>query len=120
MNQLVLAIALITVALALYSAGFGLSWKRKYPSAFWFFFLGWLLFDVPGTIIMYQIAGKIKFNWHTIPGMIGFVLMALAALLALIQICRFQEKLTTYFRWVENAGYTIWLGSYIIGAIIRH
>jgi len=118
-TALIWASSLITIALGFYLTGFIQSLKKKYPHSFWFFFLGWLIFDVPGTVIMYTIAGQIKFNWHTIPGMIGFVLMAIAAIMGLSQIIRFQQSLMTWFKPIETAGCIIWIFSYIVGVAIR-
>ena len=119
MGRLIWASALITIALVWYTAGLVLSLKKKRPHSFWCFFIGWLAFDLPGTILMYLIAGKITLNCHTVPGMIGFVLMAIAAGLALRQIFKFRQKLMRWSRPVEISGYIIWLFSYLVGIAIR-
>ncbi|HCC73869.1 MAG TPA: hypothetical protein DEP92_03625 [Candidatus Komeilibacteria bacterium] len=119
MSRLIWASALITIALVWYTAGLVLSLKKKRPHSFWCFFIGWLAFDLPGTILMYLIAGKITLNCHTVPGMIGFVLMAIAAGLALKQILNFKEPLMKLFTPIEAIGYIIRLCSYLVGIAIR-
>jgi hypothetical protein len=114
-----LTVGLITIALILYTIGFVLSRQRKYPNSFWFFLIGWFPFDLVGTIRMYNTVDKLIINWHTIPGMIGFVLMATAATMALVQLIKYRDGLMKWFKPIECWGYIIWLISYIIGALIR-
>ena len=51
--------------------------------------------------------------------MIGFVLMAIAAGLALKQILNFKEPLMKLFTPIEAIGYIIRLCSYLVGIAIR-
>jgi len=116
---LLVATILITLALVCYSIGV---WSERFAGRLkgWhliFFWVG-LTFDTTGTGIMFDMAGEIGTDIHSVTGIAAIVLMAIHAIWASIVLLRKNEKLITTFHRFSIIVWSIWLVPYLTGFFV--
>ena len=110
---------LITLALVFYSIGV---WserlagrlKRRHLIFFW---IG-LAFDTTGTGIMFDMAGGIGTDIHSITGMLAILLMLIHAIWATVVLAIKNEKAIINFHHFSVIVWIIWLIPYFTGFFI--
>ena len=116
---LLVATILITLALVCYSIGV---WSERFAGRLkgWhlvFFWVG-LAFDTTGTGIMFDMAGEIGSDVHSVTGVAAIVLMAIHAVWATVVLLRKNEKLITSFHRFSIIVWSIWLIPYLTGFFV--
>ena len=116
MNELVIAMVLITLALVFYSIGV---WSERLAGRLksWhliFFWIG-LVFDTTGTGMMFEMAGKIGADIHSITGILAILLMLIHAIWATVVLVLKNEKAITNFHHFSVIVWVVWLIPYFTG-----
>ena len=112
------AIIYFTLALVFYSIGV-LSERIKKRSFLWhllFFWLG-LVADTLGTIYVGKQSGGFNFNFHTITGTFGLLLMLVHTLWATFILLAGTEKQLINFHKFSFFVWLIWLIPYFTGLV---
>jgi uncharacterized repeat protein (TIGR03987 family) len=110
---------LITLALVFYSIGV---WSERLAGRLkrWhliFFWIG-LVFDTTGTGIMFDMAGGIGADVHSITGMLAIFLMLIHAIWATVVLVIKNEKAIMNFHHFSVIVWIIWLIPYFTGFFI--
>ena len=115
-GELLISTILISLALVLYSIGV---WSERLAVRLrgWhlIFFWGGLAFDTTGTGMMFEIAGGIGTDIHSITGLAAIILMVIHAAWATIVLLRKDEKAITSFHRFSVFVWAIWLVPYFTG-----
>ncbi len=113
--ELIISTALITLALIFYSIGV---WSERLAERLkrWhlIFFWGGLACDTTGTGIMFEIAGGIGINIHSITGMIAILLMLVHAVWATTVLILKNERAITRFHHFSVFVWVVWLIPYLM------
>jgi len=115
-SQLIISTILISLALIFYSIGV---WSERLAGRLkgWHlvFFWGGLVFDTIGTGIMFEMAGSIGLEIHSITGVLAILLMLIHAVWATIVLVVKNEKAITSFHHFSVFVWIIWLVPYFTG-----
>jgi len=115
-DELLISTILISLALVLYSIGV---WSERLGGRLkgWHlvFFWGGLAFDTAGTGMMFEIAGGIGTDIHSITGLAAIILMVIHATWATIVLLRKDEKAIISFHRFSVIVWAIWLVPYFTG-----
>ncbi|MFC1938844.1 HsmA family protein [Chloroflexota bacterium] len=115
-DELVISMVLITLALVSYSIGV---WSERIAGRLkgWHlvFFWAGLAFDTTGTAMMFEMAGGIGTDTHSVTGIIAILLMLIHAIWATIVIVRKDEKAIKKFHRFSVIVWAIWLIPYFNG-----
>ena len=115
-SELILSTILITLALIFYSIGV---WSERIAGRLkaWhlIFFLGGLVFDTVGTGIMFEMAGGIGADIHSVTGIVAILLMLVHAVWASIVLVLKNEKAITNFHHFSVSVWVVWLVPYFTG-----
>ena len=117
--ELLVSTILITLALVSYSIGV---WSERIAGRLkgWhlvFFWCG-LAFDTIGTGIMFEMAGGIGTDIHSITGLSAIILMVIHAIWATAVLIRKDEKAITSFHRFSIIVWSIWLIPYFTGFFV--
>jgi uncharacterized repeat protein (TIGR03987 family) len=115
-SELVISTILISLALIFYSIGV---WAERIASRLkgWhliFFWIG-LVFDATGTGMMFEMAGIIGTDIHSVTGILAILLMLIHAIWATIVLALKNEKAITNFHHFSIFVWIIWLIPYSNG-----
>jgi uncharacterized repeat protein (TIGR03987 family) len=115
-TELVVSTILITLALVSYSIGV---WSERLAGRLkgWhltFFWCG-LAFDTTGTGMMFEMAGGIGTNTHSVTGITAILLMVVHAIWATAVLMRKDERAITSFHRFSIIVWSIWLIPYFSG-----
>lgn len=114
--ELAVSTILITLALVSYSIGV---WSERLAGRLksWHlvFFWGGLAFDTIGTGMMFEIAGGIGTDTHSVTGITAILLMVIHAIWATGVLMRKDEKAITSFHRLSVIVWSIWLIPYFSG-----
>ena len=115
-GELLISTIFISLALAFYSVGV---WSERIAGRLksWhlIFFWGGLAFDTTGTGMMFEMAGEIGTNIHSITGIAAIVLMVIHAVWATTVLLRKDEKAISNFHRFSVIVWIIWLIPYFTG-----
>lgn len=115
-SELISSTILISLALFFYSVGV---WSERLAGRLkgWHlvFFWGGLVFDTTGTGIMFDIAGVIGTDIHSVTGIAAILLMVIHAIWATTVLLRKDEKAITRFHHFSFIVWIIWLIPYFTG-----
>jgi uncharacterized repeat protein (TIGR03987 family) len=107
---------LISLALVLYSIGV---WAERFAGRLkaWhlIFFWGGLVFDSVGTGIMFEMAGTIGPDIHTVTGILAIALMLIHAAWATVVLVKKNEAAIVRFHHFSVIVWVIWLIPYLSG-----
>ena len=113
---MVIASILITLALVLYSVGV---WSERLAGRLkWWhlgFFWGGFIFDTSGTGIMFDMAGRIDTDVHSLTGVAAIALMLIHAAWATGVLAVRNESALTRFHHVSVFVWLVWLVPYLSG-----
>jgi uncharacterized repeat protein (TIGR03987 family) len=117
-SELVISTALISLALIFYSIGV---WSERLSGRLkgWhliFFWVG-LCFDTAGTGMMFEMAGGIGADIHSVTGIIAILLMFIHAVWASIVLAVKNEKAILNFHYFSVFVWMIWLIPYLTGFV---
>ena len=115
-SELIISTALITLALIFYSIGV---WSERLAGRLksWhliFFWFG-LVFDATGTGIMFEMAGRIGSDIHSVTGVLAILLMLVHAVWATVVLVLKNEKAVTNFHHFSVFVWAVWLIPYFTG-----
>lgn len=114
--ELIVSTILITLALIFYSIGV---WSERFAGRLkgWHLIFFWtgLVFDTTGTGIMFEMAGKIGSDIHSITGILAILLMLIHAIWATAVLILKNEKAIMNFHHFSVAVWVIWLIPYLTG-----
>ena len=115
-SELLVSTILISLALAFYSIGV---WSERLAGRLkvWhlvFFWCG-LAFDTSGTGIMFEMAGRIGADIHSVTGILAILLMLVHAIWATVVLIVKNEKAITNFHHFSIFVWVIWLIPYFTG-----
>ena len=115
-SELFVSTILISLALAFYSVGV---WSERLAGRLkaWhlvFFWCG-LAFDTTGTGIMFEMAGRIGSDIHSVTGILAILLMLVHAVWATVVLVVKNEKAITNFHHFSIFVWMIWLIPYFTG-----
>ena len=118
-SELVISTTLISFALVFYSIGV---WSERLSGRLkgWhlvFFWVG-LGFDTAGTGMMFEMAGGIGADIHSVTGIIAILLMFIHAVWASIVLAIKNEKAILNFHHFSVFVWMIWLIPYVTGFIV--
>lgn len=115
-NDLIISMILITLALVFYSIGV---WSERFAGRLkgrhLVFFWAGLVFDTTGTGIMFEMAGGIGCDIHSITGIIAILLMLVHAVWASVVMALKNERAITKFHHFSVFVWLIWLIPYFTG-----
>jgi len=115
-SELVISAILISFALIFYSIGV---WSERIAGRLkvWHsvFFWGGLACDTTGTGIMFEMAGGISSDIHSITGVIAILLMVIHAIWATAVLLRKDERAIMSFHRFSVIVWAIWLIPYFTG-----
>ena len=115
-SQLVISTILISLALVFYSIGV---WSERLAGRLkrWHlvFFWGGLVFDTTGTGIMFEMAGGIGANIHSVTGVVAILLMLVHAVWATAVLVLKNEKAIKNFHYFSVFVWAVWLIPYFTG-----
>ena len=115
-SELILSTILISLALIFYSIGV---WSERIVGRLkaWhlIFFWGGLVFDTVGTGIMFEIAGGIGADIHSVTGIVAILLMLVHAIWASVVLVLKNEKAITNFHHFSVFVWVVWLVPYFTG-----
>ena len=114
--ELIISSVLITLALVFYSIGV---WSERIAGRLKgrhlvFFWIG-LVFDTTGTGIMFEMAGRIGSEIHSVTGILAILLMLVHAIWATIVLAMKNEKAITRFHHFSVFVWIVWLIPYFTG-----
>jgi len=115
-SQLIISTILISLALIFYSIGV---WSERLAGRLkgWhlvFFWIG-LVFDTTGTGIMFEMAGEIGSDIHSVTGILAILLMFIHAIWATIVLVLKNERAITRFHHFSVLVWLVWLIPYLTG-----
>ena len=115
-NELIISTTLITLALISYSIGV---WSERIAGRLksWhlvFFWIGFT-FDTTGTGMMFEMAGRIGTDIHSLTGILAILLMLIHAIWATVVLLRKNEKAIKRFHYFSVFVWAIWLIPYFTG-----
>ncbi|MFC2046972.1 HsmA family protein [Chloroflexota bacterium] len=114
--ELIISTILISLALIFYSIGV---WSERLAGRLkvWhlIFFWGGLVFDTTGTGIMFEMAGGMRADIHSVTGLIAILLMLIHAVWATLVLVLKNEKAITNFHHFSVFVWAIWLIPYFTG-----
>jgi len=114
--QLIVSTILISLALIFYSIGV---WSERLAGRLkgWHLIFFWcgLIFDATGTGIMFEMAGGIGTDIHSVTGVIAIVLMLVHAIWATAVLANKNERAITKFHHFSVFVWIIWLIPYLTG-----
>ena len=115
-GELIISTMLITLALVFYSIGV---WSERIAGRLkgWhlvFFWVG-LVFDTTGTGMMFEMAGRIGTDIHSVTGVIAILLMLIHAVWATVVLIVKSEKAITNFHHFSVLVWGVWLIPYLTG-----
>ena len=118
-SELVISTTLISFALVFYSIGV---WSERLSGRLkgWhlvFFWVG-LGFDTAGTGMMFEMAGGIGADIHSVTGIIAILLMFIHAVWASIVLAIRNEKAILNFHHFSVFVWIIWLIPYLTGFVV--
>ena len=115
-SQLVISTILISLALVFYSIGV---WSERLAGRLkgWHlvFFWGGLVFDTTGTGIMFEMAGQIRADIHSVTGVVAILLMLVHAVWATTVLVLRNEKAISNFHYFSVFVWAVWLIPYFTG-----
>ena len=115
-SQLVISTILISLALVLYSIGV---WSERLTGRLkgWHlvFFWGGLVFDTTGTGIMFEMAGGIGVDIHSVTGVVAILLMFVHVAWATTVLVLRNEKAINRFHYFSVFVWAVWLVPYFTG-----
>ena len=115
-GELLISTVLISLALVFYSIGV---WSERLAGRLkrWhlIFFWGGLVFDATGTGIMFEMAGGIESDIHSVTGLAAIVLMFVHAVWATAVLALKNERAITRFHHFSVFVWVIWLIPYLTG-----
>ena len=115
-SELVISTILISLALIFYSIGV---WSERLAGRLkgWhlIFFWGGLVCDTAGTGIMFEMAGGIGVDIHSVTGVIAILLMLVHAVWATAVLVLKNEKAITRFHHFSVLVWVVWLIPYLNG-----
>ena len=118
-TELIISASLITLALIFYSIGV---WSERFVGRLknWhlIFFWSGLVCDTAGTGIMFEMAGGIGVDIHSITGLLAIILMLIHAIWATIVLILKNEKAITRFHHFSVLVWVIWLIPYLTGFFV--
>ena len=114
--ELIISTILISLALIFYSIGV---WSERLAGRLKgrhliFFWIG-LVFDTTGTGMMFEMAGGIGSDIHSVTGIIAILLMLIHAIWATIVLVLKNERAITRFHHFSIFVWIIWLIPYFTG-----
>ncbi|MFC1918106.1 HsmA family protein [Chloroflexota bacterium] len=115
-SELVISTILISLALIFYSIGV---WSERLAGRLkrWHlvFFWGGLVFDTAGTGMMFEMAGGMGADIHSVTGLVAILLMLVHAAWATAVLVLKNEKAITNFHNVSVFVWAVWLVPYFTG-----
>ena len=115
-SELVVSTILISLALVFYSIGV---WSERIAGRLkkWHlvFFWGGLVFDTTGTGIMFEMAGGIGADIHSVTGVAAILLMLVHAVWATTVLVLRNEKAINNFHYFSVFVWAVWLVPYFTG-----
>ncbi len=115
-SELVIATIFISLALVFYSIGV---WSERLAGRLkkWhlIFFWGGLVCDTTGTGIMFEMAGGIGSDIHSVTGIIAILLMLVHAIWATAVLALKNERAITRFHRFSIFVWIVWLVPYLNG-----
>jgi len=115
-SELIVSTILISLALIFYSIGV---WSERLAGRLkgrhLIFFWAGLAFDTTGTGIMFEMAGEIGSDIHSITGILAILLMLIHAIWATIVLFLKNEKAITRFHHFSVFVWVVWLIPYFTG-----
>ena len=115
-GELITATTLISLALIFYSIGV---WSeriaRRLKGWHLVFFWGGFVFDTTGTGIMFEMAGGIGTDIHSVTGMAAILLMLIHAVWASAVLVLKNEKAIRNFHFFSVFVWAVWLIPYFTG-----
>ncbi|MFC1921349.1 HsmA family protein [Chloroflexota bacterium] len=115
-STLIISTVLISLALIFYSIGV---WSERFAGRlkFWhlIFFWGGLVFDTVGTGMMFEMAGSIGLDIHSVTGVLAILLMLIHAIWATVVLIKKNEKAISNFHHFSLIVWIIWLIPYLTG-----
>lgn len=118
-SELLVASILISLALIFYSIGV---WSERFARRLkgWhlIFFWGGLLFDTAGTGIMFEIAGGVGTDIHSVTGICAILLMVIHAIWATVVLLRKNERAINSFHRFSVIVWLIWLIPFFTGLLV--
>ncbi|MFC2045223.1 HsmA family protein [Chloroflexota bacterium] len=115
-SELLIATILISLALVFYSIGV---WSERLAGRLkgWHlvFFWSGLAFDSTGTGMMFEMAGRIGTDIHSITGILAILLMLVHAIWATVVLVQKNEKAIQNFHHFSVIVWAIWLVPYFNG-----
>ena len=117
-GELIVSTILISLALIFYSIGV---WSERLAGRLksWhliFFWIG-LVFDTTGTGIMFEMAGRIGADIHSVTGILAILLMLIHAIWATIVLVLKNERAITRFHHFSVFVWLVWLIPYYTGFV---
>ena len=114
--ELIISTILISLALIFYSIGV---WSERLAGRLKgrhliFFWIG-LVFDTTGTGMMFEMAGGIGSDIHSVTGILAILLMLIHAIWATIVLVLKNERAITRFHHFSIFVWIIWLIPYFTG-----
>ena len=118
-GELLLSTIFISLALIFYSIGV---WSERLAGRLkrWhlIFFWGGLVFDAAGTGIMFEMAGGIDSDIHSVTGLAAIILMFVHAVWATAVLALNNERAITRFHHFSVFVWVIWLVPYLTGFFV--
>jgi uncharacterized repeat protein (TIGR03987 family) len=115
-SQLLVSTILISLALVFYSIGvWGERLARRLKGWHLLFFWSGLVFDTTGTGMMFEMAGGIGNDIHSVSGIAAILLMVIHAIWATAVLLSKNEKAIISFHRFSIVVWSIWLIPYFTG-----
>ena len=114
--ELIISTILISLALIFYSIGV---WSERFAGRLkgrhLVFFWAGLVFDTTGTGMMFEMAGGIGSDIHSVTGIVAILLMLVHAVWASAVLVLKNEKAITNFHHFSVFVWVVWLVPYFTG-----
>jgi uncharacterized repeat protein (TIGR03987 family) len=118
-SEILFSAILISLALVFYSIGV---WSERLAGRLkrWhlIFFWSGLIFDTTGTGIMFNVAGGLGSNVHSITGLLAIILMVIHAVWATAVLILKDERAITNFHHFSVFVWAVWLIPYLTGFFV--
>jgi len=115
-NELIISTILITLALFFYSIGV---WSERLAGRLkgWHLIFFWtgLVFDTTGTGMMFEMAGSIGADIHSVTGGLAILLMLIHAIWATVVLILKNERAINNFHHFSVFVWVVWLIPYFTG-----